>query len=290
MQILRKIASYFGVLFQFINNYFKTMIFLLIVYFLFFADSNSANMAKNANLQEISLTGAIVSQNEILTQIEDAKNDENIKGVLFLVDSPGGALGLSVEISQSIKALSAKKPVLAYAMGTMASGSYLSSIWADKIYANKGSFIGSIGVIVQGFDIKELMERFGVKSQIVKAGQFKEAGTMMRKWSEIERESLQNLVDKSYKLFINEVAKARNLDAKKAEIWANARVFLANEAKNLGLIDEISSYYGAKAEIIKMSGVNKPVWKEKSKFQQALDSFAKQSANLFLSAVMPSVK
>lgn len=290
MQILGKILGFFGAILRFINNHFKAMIFLLIVYFLFFASIDNANMAKNANLQQIDLTGAILSQNEILTQIEEAKNSDFIKGVLFVVDSPGGALGLSVEISQSIKALSAKKPVLAYAIGTMASGSYLSSIWADKIYANAGSFIGSIGVIMQGFDISEVMSKIGISEQIVSAGEFKQAGTFMRKWSEKERKSLQNLVNKSYEFFVSEVASARNLDAKKAQIWANARVFLASDAKKLGLIDEISSFYDAKAELIKMSGVSQPIWKEKSKFEKVMDSFAKQSANFILNAVMLSVK
>ncbi|MFC2527624.1 MAG: signal peptide peptidase SppA, partial [Campylobacter sp.] len=219
MQFLKNIFAPIGAVLGFINKYFKSLIFLLIL-FLIFAGGESAQQ-KGANLAQLSLSGAIMDDSEILEKIETLKKDEAIKGVLLLIDSPGGALSPSVEISLAIKSLNSRKPVVAYAKGTMASGSYLGGVWASKIYANPGSFIGSIGVIMQGLDVSEAAAKLGFSEQIVKAGELKEAGTMMRKWSDAERASLQALVDESYELFTREVAQARSLDLRKRDTWAN---------------------------------------------------------------------
>ena len=269
MQFLKKIFSPITATLTFIGKHFKALIFLLIVYLIFFSGESMQNA--NANLVEIELKGEILEPSEVLEKIYNANEDDNIKAVLLNIDSPGGALSPSIEISGAIKELNSKKPVVVYASGTMASGSYLSGVWANKIYANKGSFIGSIGVIMQGFDISNLAGKIGVGEQVVKAGEFKEAGTMMRKWSEKERESLQILVDKSYEMFVAEVATARKLDANKSGEWANARVFLADDAIKLGLIDGISSYKNAKIETEKLSKVALPVWQEPAPYEKMLN-------------------
>ena len=278
MQFLKNIFAPIGAVLGFINKYFKSLIFLLIL-FLIFAGGESAQQ-KGANLAQLSLSGAIMDDSEILEKIETLKNDEAIKGVLLLIDSPGGALSPSVEISLAIKSLNSRKPVVAYAKGTMASGSYLGGVWASKIYANPGSFIGSIGVIMQGLDVSEAAAKLGFAEQIVKAGELKEAGTMMRKWSDAERASLQALVDESYELFTREVAQARSLDLRKRDAWANARVFLASGAKGIGLIDEVGSLEDAKSALIKASGVADPIWQEPSAYEKMIDKLANKSESL----------
>lgn len=278
MQFLKNIFAPIGAVLGFINKYFKSLIFLLIL-FLIFAGGESAQQ-KGANLAQLSLSGAIMDDSEILEKIETLKNDEEIKGVLLLIDSPGGALSPSVEISLAIKSLNSRKPVVAYAKGTMASGSYLGGVWASKIYANPGSFIGSIGVIMQGLDVSEAAAKLGFAEQIVKAGELKEAGTMMRKWSDAERASLQALVDESYELFTREVAQARSLDLRKRDTWANARVFLASGAKAAGLIDEVGSLDDAKSALVKASGVADPIWQEPSAYEKMMDRLANKSESL----------
>ena len=278
MQFLKNIFAPIGAVLGFINKYFKSLIFLLIL-FLIFAGGESAQQ-KGANLAQLSLSGAIMDDSEILEKIETLKNDEAIKGVLLLIDSPGGALSPSVEISLAIKSLNSRKPVVAYAKGTMASGSYLGGVWASKIYANPGSFIGSIGVIMQGLDVSEAAAKLGFAEQIVKAGELKEAGTMMRKWSDAERASLQALVDESYELFTREVAQARSLDLRKRDAWANARVFLASSAKGVGLIDEVGSLEDAKSALVKASGVADPIWQEPSAYEKMMDKLANKSESL----------
>lgn len=280
MQILKGLFSPILAIFRFINNYFKALIFLLVLFLLF----NPNSEIKTPNLAQIDIKGAIFDANEVILALENAKNDKNIKGVLLYIDSPGGALSPSVELFMQVKNLAKTKKVVAYAGGNMTSGSYYAGVSADKIIANPGAFIGSIGVIMQVPNISELAQKIGVKEQSVKAGEFKEAGTFMREWSEAERASLQGLVNKSYELFSSDVAAARGLDIKRRDEWANARVFLASDAVKLGLVDRLGGYFDAKKELEILSDVSEPIWQETPKFEQFLQKITNQSANSLLNA------
>ncbi|BEK11627.1 signal peptide peptidase SppA [Campylobacter jejuni] len=278
MQILKSFFKALGCGIKFINTYFKTFVLLLIVIWILMPSANSSSNL--ANLERIDLKGEIFDSSAVLEKIINAKNDSNIKGVLFVIDSPGGAFAPSMELALAIKDLKIKKPVLVYASGTMASGSYLAGVGANKILANPASFIGSIGVIMQGADLSGLANKLGIKEQTIQAGEFKSAGTFARAWNENERNFLQGLIDQSYDLFIGFVAKERALDLNKKDQWANARVFLAAKAKELGLIDELSNYENAKKELEKLANVSNPVWKEEDKIDKFLNRLEGQTSSL----------
>jgi len=280
LQILRLIFRGILGIFKFINNYFKALIFLLILFFIFAPNGKM----KEPNLARIDITGTIVDTSEILDELEKARLDSNIKGVLLYIDSPGGSLSPSVEIAMAVKRLKESKKVLAYAAGNMASGSYYAGVNADTIVANPGAFIGSIGVIMQGANVENLAKNLGVSEQVVKAGEFKEAGTFTRSWSKEERESLQGLVNDAYMLFVSDVAAARNLDVNKKDEWANARVFLAHNALKIGLVDSLGSYFDAQDTLAHLSMVNEPIWQEKPAIEKIMDKFTKQGINSLFSA------
>ena len=225
---------------DFITKYFKTIVFLAIMYFIF-VDTNESLTDTNsfANLQKIELSGPILDVSKTLEDIEKVKLDKNIKGVLLLVNSPGGAVAPSVELAYAIKELKQIKPVVVYASGVIASGSYYASIWANKIIANPGSMVGSIGVIMQGVNAEELMSKIGVSTQTVKAGKFKESGTPTRKWTDFEEKQLQSVIDDTYNMFISDVAEARKLDVKNHTQFADAKIFTSKQAKEVGLVDGI---------------------------------------------------
>ncbi|MBX1815442.1 signal peptide peptidase SppA [Campylobacter jejuni] len=278
MQILKSFFKALGCGIKFINTYFKTFVLLLIIIWILMPSANSSSNL--ANLERIDLKGEIFDSSAVLEKIINAKNDSNIKGVLFVIDSPGGAFAPSMELALAIKDLKIKKPVLVYASGTMASGSYLAGVGANKILANPASFIGSIGVIMQGADLSGLADKLGIKEQTIQAGEFKSAGTFARAWNENERNFLQGLIDQSYDLFTGFVAKERALDLNKKDQWANARVFLAAKAKELGLIDELSNYENAKKELEKLANVSNPVWKEEDKIDKFLNRLEGQTSSL----------
>jgi protease-4 len=253
---------------KWIGDHFKGMIFLLILFLIF---SPTDEVKDSANLQEIKLFGTIMDSEAILQEIKNAKDDKNIKGVLLNVNSPGGSVPPSIEISYAIEELKKEKPVIAYASGIMASGSYYASIYSSKIIANAGSIVGSIGVIMQSADISKLLDMVGIKPQTVKQGLYKEAGTPTRAWTPQEREELEQLTLDTYNLFVSDVAKARGLDINNSKKFADAHIFSAKRALEVGLIDSIGVKTDAQKELIKLAKIKKPIWKQKDKFDAMME-------------------
>ena len=282
LEIIKKIFSPITGTLNFMQNYFKSIVFLFIVY-LIFSSGDSENF-EQANLQKIKLTGPIIGSEEIVNKINDAKINSNIKGVLFVVDSPGGAVAPSVEMAYAIKELKEVKPVVAYASGVMASGSYYASIWADKIVANPGSMVGSIGVIFQSLNVEEVINKLGIKPQTVKAGKYKESGTPLRAWKDYEQKELETLINDTYNIFVTDVANARGLKKEDHTKYADAHVFTAFRAKDVGLIDEVGTLSVAQSELLKLSGVKSPVWNKEDKFEKYMDKIINESASTFINS------
>lgn len=286
MELLRKIFLPITVPMKFIQDHFKAMLFLLIVV-LIFAPTSDDDFTAN-NLQMVHLVGPIMEVSEVLSNIEKAAKNDAIKGVLLVVDSPGGAVAPSVEIAYAIKRLKAKKPVIVYAAGTIASGSYYASIWANKIIANPGSMVGSIGVVMQGANLSELMSNIGIQSQSVQAGKYKKVGTPDREWTDYEVNELNKVIYGTYDMFTSDVADARGLDFSKRDLYANAHIFTAHQAKEVGLIDAIGVMFDAKLELATLSGVKNPVWNKEDKFDKLMKKLAASTA-LTLHTYFPSL-
>ena len=282
LRIIKFIFSSIKSLFDFIQNYFKTVVFITIVFMV--SNQGEQKSFEKANLYRLELSGAIMDSKKFLEDIEEAKK-ANIKGVLLVVSSPGGAVAPSVEMSYAIKELNKIKPVVAYAGGTMASGSYYASIWAKEIVANPGSTIGSIGVIFQSMNAKELISKIGLKPQTIKAGKFKEAGTPFRDWNKYEKQELNNLIKDTYDMFITDVALARDLNKTDHTKYADAHVFTARGAKKVGLVDEVGTINIAINRLQKLSKVKKPIWNKKDKFETMMEEFAKQGASSFFKII-----
>lgn len=263
---------------DFITKYFKTIVFLTIMYFIVVpTDENLVDSKSFANLQKIELSGPIMDVSKTLEDIQKAKEDKNIKGILFVVNSPGGAVAPSIELAYAIKELKEIKPVVVYASGVIASGSYYASIWADKIIANPGSIVGSIGVIMQGVNAEELMEKIGISTQTVKAGKYKESGTPTRKWFDYEEKQLQDVINDTYNMFISDVASARNLDVKNHTLFADAKIFTSKQAKEVGLVDEIATLSYAQDTLINLAKVENPIWKKEDKFEKFMNKLISEA-------------
>ncbi|NPA65764.1 MAG: signal peptide peptidase SppA [Epsilonproteobacteria bacterium] len=286
MELIKKIFSPIGAILKFFSEHFKGLLFVLIL-FLIFAPSSKENIS-HYNLQKIKLSGTILDVSEVLSQIQKATDDSHVKGVLFEVNSPGGAVAPSVELAYAIKKLKEQKPVVVYGSGVVASGSYYASIWADKIIVNPGSMVGSIGVIMQGANLSELMDKIGIKTQVVKAGKYKQVGTPDRAWKPYEIAELNKVIQDTYDMFTSDVANARKLDIKKRDMWANAHIFTARQAKDVGLIDMVGVESDAKEELVRLSGVTTPIWNKEDKFEKLFKKLSAQTATI-LYTYFPSI-
>lgn len=276
---------------DFITKYLKALIFLVVVLLLF--SPKGEPILEDANVARIDLYGAILESDTFLKELSLLESNPNLKGVLLVIDSPGGAIAPSVEISEAIKRISAKIPVVAYAQGAMASGSYLAGVWANAIVANKGAMLGSIGVIINGVDVSELAQKLGIKTQILKAGIYKEAGTFMRPWNAQEEEMLKGLVYEQYAMFVESVANARKLDVNNAPNFAQGRILSAKSALELGLIDKIGSIYEAQTLLYKKANITHPKWlkQEKDKIEVYLEKiFGEQIALGVQNGILKALK
>jgi len=274
LNLLKKPFIYLGAILNYVQTHFKTVVLLLIVAWVVVSQEE----IKEPNLAIVKIEGEILNIDEILETIEKAEENDRIKGVLLHVDSPGGALAPSIELSLAVKRLAEKKPVVAYAAGSMTSGSYYASIWSNYIIANPGAFIGSIGVLFQAPNVAELAKKLGISEQIITAGEYKQMGTFTREWTPKEKEALKGLIGDAYDLFVKDVATARGLNLAKPDEFANAQVFIASKALNVHLIDEIGSAKEAKKRVEALANIADPVWEKPDpmdKWMKKLESSTK---------------
>ena len=179
----------------------------------------------------------------LLKQIERAGKDDSVKGVLLVVDSPGGLVADSHEIYHRLKQLSAKKPMFVQMKRMAASGGYYISMGAGpqgRIFAEPTTWTGSIGVIIPRYDLSKLAEKYGVGSDPLKTGEFKDALNPLRPMTDNERKLWENILDQSYQKFIGVIDENRDtLDAAGVKALATGQIFTADDAIGNKLIDEI---------------------------------------------------
>jgi len=176
-----------------------------------------------------------------LKQIEAAFADPNIKGIILQLNSPGGGVYESDEVYHRIMELKAKykKPLVVYMSQQAASGAYYIAMAADKIYANRNTLTGSIGVIISTYNYSELAKKIGVQDVTFKSAENKDLLNPLRPITPEEQSIMQAMVNESYDYFVNIVAQGRQLNREDVLKLADGRIYSGAQAKNLGLVDEI---------------------------------------------------
>ena len=180
--------------------------------------------------------------------VERLLSDKNICGTVLKINSPGGMATASEALYTATKELQSRMSVVAYVESVCASGAYMTSVGADLIVAPPAAIIGSIGVILHHMDISEGLAKIGVKAEAIKSAELKDAGSMYHPLSNDARAYLQEIVDESFVRFKTIVLDNRRItDVGEA---TSAKVFHAQRAKNLGLIDVIGNFEEAKQQIL----------------------------------------
>jgi protease IV len=179
----------------------------------------------------------------LIKQIKHAAETDSIKGVLLVVDSPGGFVADSHQIYHELQKLVKKKPVYVQMKRIAASGGYYIAMGAGtegRIFAEPTTWTGSIGVIIPRYDLTKLAEKFGVDSDPLKTGEFKDALSPFRPLSDSERALWENILDQSYQMFVGVIAENReNLDKDQVKALATGQIYTASDAVENGLVDEI---------------------------------------------------
>ena len=210
----------------------------------------SAKFSSSEFIAAIYVEGVIENKNSsynqewLLTTIDNLKNNSKNVGIALFINSPGGGVYQSDEVYLALQDYkTANKKVYAYMGSLAASGGYYISCAAEKIYANRNTLTGSIGVIAgQSFDMTELMYNIGIESETFYAGRNKNMLNFNQPVTQEQREIMQGIADECYKQFVGIVSTQRKLPSEKVLELADGRIYTAYQALQNGLIDKIDSW------------------------------------------------
>ena len=181
---------------------------------------------------------------------------EKVKAVVLRINSPGGTIGACQEIVEEIEKI--KKdgiPVVASMGDVAASGGYYIAASCDEIFLNPGTLTGSIGVIMGSSDWSALMDKIGIKPEVIKSGKYKDMGAYYRELTKEEKAMIQDMIDGTYEQFLKVVSKGRNIPEKKLRKLAQGQVFTGEQAIKYGLADKIGNMNSAVAEAAKLAEI-----------------------------------
>jgi protease-4 len=207
----------------------------------------------------VDLEGVIIDPNETVEQLRKFADDDSIKAIIIHVNSPGGGVAASEEIYRQVKRIrdQKKKYIVASIQTVGASGAYYVSSATNKIYADSGSVVGSIGVIAEWVNYGDLMRWAKLKPEVLKVGEFKETGDPTRELTPAERQYMQGLINNMYGQFVGAVAEGRHAKVDDIKPIADGRVWTGEQALGMHLIDQIADYRTAvldTAKAVKISG------------------------------------
>jgi len=207
----------------------------------------------------VPIEGEILDAREAVEHINRYADNATIKAIVIRINSPGGAIAPSQEIYAAIRAARSRhdKPIVASMDSVAASGGYYIAAACDEVVANPGTITGSIGVVLQWFEMKDLVQWAKMKPETITSGALKAAGSPFRELSEPERQYFQRIVNQLHKQFVHAVAEGRKGKITESEVagLADGRVFTGEEALGLKLVDKLGSIDEAVRVAGKLAGI-----------------------------------
>ena len=192
----------------------------------------------------------------IVRTLGEHRDNPSVAAVVLRINSPGGVVAPTQEIFAAVERVrGAGKPVVASLGSVAASGGYYVAVSANRIFANPGTLTGSIGVIMQLANIGPLLKKVGVDYVVVKAGTFKDIGSIARAMTPEERQVLQALLDDVYGQFVTAVAEHRGLDRKTVLAFADGRIYSGQQARALKMVDDLGGLDEAIEAAAKLAGI-----------------------------------
>jgi len=203
----------------------------------------------------VEVRGLITDSRSTLEKLGRFRDDPRIKAIVLRVNSPGGAVSPAQEIMREVEKIKQSKKVVASLATLAASGGYYIACAADLIMASPGTATGSIGAIVKLANLEQLVKKLGVEVYSLKAGALKDLGSPFRPLTPEEQAVIQKMLDDIHQQFIRDVARNRKLPEDKIKAVADGRIFTGEEAKKLGLVDEMGNLEDAIEKAGRLGGI-----------------------------------
>ncbi|KAA3660808.1 MAG: signal peptide peptidase SppA [Calditrichaeota bacterium] len=234
------------------------LVFIYSVVAEFFYDSAPSITVSKNRIGLIEIKGVILDSEKTVERIHEFQDNSSIQGLLIRINSPGGGVAASQEIYEALQNYRSEtgKPVVASMASVAASGGYYIACGVDTIIANPGTTTGSIGVIMELMDYSELLEKIGIKVNVVQSGRYKDAGRGSRKLTNEDKIYFQNFINDAYGQFVDVVAEARKMDKSQVQKLADGRVFTGQQALLNGLVDSLGTFSDAVNLVAEMAGID----------------------------------
>lgn len=234
----------------------------------FFIKTDPPDFKFGSRIAVVPIRGVITDSKGVVDQIKKYRKDTRVKAIILRIESPGGGTAASQEIYREVQRTVPRKTVVASMGNVAASGGYYVALAASKIVANPATLTGSIGVIMEVSNIKELLQKIGVSREAVKSGPFKDIGSPVRDMKPEERQLLEGVIKNVHRQFIDVVVKGRRIKREEVEKIADGRIFTGEQARDLGLVDELGSFEDAvelTKKMVGLSGEVKLIYPEKKR-------------------------
>lgn len=212
-----------------------------------FGRGDMGGLASGEHVLRLRIEGVITEDRRLLEVIEEARTDTSARAMLLVIDSPGGSMAGGEALHGALKRFAEQKPIVALMGGTAASAGYMIAMPAQHVLAREATVTGSIGVLLQSFDVSELMARLGVRPDILTTGPFKAQPNPFQPLTDQGRAEMMRVLEDLHGQFIAMVVAGRRMDEARVRPLADGRVFTGRQALGLGLIDAIGGEAEARA-------------------------------------------
>jgi protease IV len=231
-----------------------------LIYLTLHANGNQAGLGLGFGdrIGVVDLDGVILSPQPVVGELKRFGDDSSIKAIILHVNSPGGGVAASEEIYREVRRLreEKKKHVVVSIETVGASGAYYVASASNKIYADQGSIVGSIGVIAQWMNYGDLLKWAKLKDIVLKTGEFKDTGNPARDLTPAEQAYMQSLIDNMFGQFVKAVADGRGMKFDDVKAIANGKVWTGQQALDMKLIDSVGDFEAVVKDTARSVGIS----------------------------------
>ncbi len=238
------------------------IVIILTIFFVYLVDKKweeKENKGKGPYIARVDVDGIIMEDQERVDIIDEIANNDDIKGVIVHINSPGGTAVGGEQLYGALKDLSAKKPVVAVMDSLAASAAYLISLGCGHVFTHQGTITGSIGVIMEIPNLHDSAEKLGVKVDYIRTSPIKGSPTLFEPKNEKAYQNLDNMMQDFYTYFVKVVAENRKLPLDEAYKLSDGRVFSGKAAVDNKLVDEIGGEKEAYQWLVNTQSVPKDI-------------------------------